>query len=135
MSSRRTPATSRCTGAATPTKARSPVLHAVLGREWSPADRQRYRCGAANAHVPKLLGWDRADSLRASPGALAMSATKEDCRGMRVLRAEADVILMGASNLRADDPAPKLRAGDRTLRSSDQSAHRCRVGAGGHPAR
>ena len=49
-------------------------------------------------------------------GAFAMSRGKEDFRRMRVLRTEADAILIGASNLRADDPGLTLDPDERERR-------------------
>jgi len=49
-------------------------------------------------------------------GAFAMSRGKEDWRRMRVLRAAADAILIGATNLRADDPGLTLAPEDREQR-------------------
>jgi 5-amino-6-(5-phosphoribosylamino)uracil reductase len=49
-------------------------------------------------------------------GAFAMSRGKEDWRRMRVLRAEGDAILIGASNLRADDPGLTLAPEERERR-------------------
>ena len=42
---------------------RPPVLHVVLGRERPPARRAVIVAGAENAHVPAMLGWERADTL------------------------------------------------------------------------
>ena len=49
-------------------------------------------------------------------GLFVMSRGKEDWRRMRVLRAEADAILIGATNLRADDPGLTLAPEDREQR-------------------
>ena len=49
-------------------------------------------------------------------GPFVMSRGKEDFRRMRVLRAQADAILIGASNLRADDPGLTLAPEDRERR-------------------
>jgi len=49
-------------------------------------------------------------------GPFAMSRGKEDFRRMRVLRAQADAILIGASNLRADDPGLTLAPEERERR-------------------
>jgi 2,5-diamino-6-(ribosylamino)-4(3H)-pyrimidinone 5'-phosphate reductase len=49
-------------------------------------------------------------------GAFAMSRGKEDFRRMRTLRAEADAILIGAANLRADDPGLTLAPDERERR-------------------
>ena len=49
-------------------------------------------------------------------GAFAMSRGKEDYRRMRVLRAEADAILIGAANLRIDDPGLTLAPEERERR-------------------
>jgi len=49
-------------------------------------------------------------------GAFVMSRGKEDWRRMRVLRAEADAILIGATNLRADDPGLTLAPEERQRR-------------------
>jgi 5-amino-6-(5-phosphoribosylamino)uracil reductase len=49
-------------------------------------------------------------------GAFAMSRGKEDWRRMRVLRAEGDAILIGAANLRADDPGLTLAPDERERR-------------------
>jgi len=49
-------------------------------------------------------------------GAFVMSRGKEDWRRMRVLREEADAILIGASNLRADDPGLTLEPDERERR-------------------
>jgi 2,5-diamino-6-(ribosylamino)-4(3H)-pyrimidinone 5'-phosphate reductase len=49
-------------------------------------------------------------------GPFVMSRGKEDWRRMRVLRAEADAILIGAANLRADDPGLTLAPEDRERR-------------------
>src|SRR5262245_60086291 len=42
------------------------------------------------------------------PGAFVMSRGKEDWRRMRLVRQRADAILIGAGNLRADDPGLTL---------------------------
>jgi 5-amino-6-(5-phosphoribosylamino)uracil reductase len=49
-------------------------------------------------------------------GAFAMSRGKEDFRRMGVVRARADAILIGASNLRLDDPGLALPADERERR-------------------
>ena len=49
-------------------------------------------------------------------GLFAMSRGKEDWRRMRVLRATADAILIGASNLRVDDPGLTLDPEERSRR-------------------
>ena len=49
-------------------------------------------------------------------GAFAMSRGKEDFRRMRVLRAEGDAILIGATNLRVDDPGLTLAPDERERR-------------------
>jgi riboflavin-specific deaminase-like protein len=49
-------------------------------------------------------------------GAFVMSRGKEDWRRMLALRAEGDAILIGASNLRADDPPLSLTREERELR-------------------
>ena len=49
-------------------------------------------------------------------GAFVMSRGKEDWRRMRVLREEADAILIGASNLRLDDPGLTLEPEERERR-------------------
>jgi 5-amino-6-(5-phosphoribosylamino)uracil reductase len=51
-------------------------------------------------------------------GAFAMSRAKEDFRRMRVLRAEADAILIGAANLRIDDPGLTLAPEERERRQA-----------------
>lgn len=51
-------------------------------------------------------------------GLFAMSRGKEDWRRMRVLRATADAILIGASNLRMDDPGLTLDPEERSRRRS-----------------
>lgn len=51
-------------------------------------------------------------------GLFAMSRGKEDWRRMRVLRATADAILIGAANLRVDDPGLTLDPEERTRRRS-----------------
>ena len=49
-------------------------------------------------------------------GPFVMSRAKEDFRRMRVLRAEGDAILIGAANLRADDPGLTLAPDERERR-------------------
>jgi riboflavin-specific deaminase-like protein len=49
-------------------------------------------------------------------GPFVMSRGKEDFRRMRVLRAQADAILIGASNLRIDDPGLTLAPEERERR-------------------
>jgi riboflavin-specific deaminase-like protein len=49
-------------------------------------------------------------------GPFVMSRGKEDFRRMRLLRAQADAILIGASNLRIDDPGLTLAPEDRERR-------------------
>jgi 2,5-diamino-6-(ribosylamino)-4(3H)-pyrimidinone 5'-phosphate reductase len=49
-------------------------------------------------------------------GTFMMSRHREDPRRMRVLRAEADAVLIGAANLRADDPDLALSADERSSR-------------------
>ena len=49
-------------------------------------------------------------------GPFVMSRGKEDFRRMRVLRAEADAILIGATNLRMDDPGLTLAPDEREQR-------------------
>jgi 5-amino-6-(5-phosphoribosylamino)uracil reductase len=49
-------------------------------------------------------------------GAFAMSRAKEDWRRMRELRARGDAILIGATNLRADDPGLSLSPEERERR-------------------
>jgi riboflavin-specific deaminase-like protein len=49
-------------------------------------------------------------------GPFVMSRGKEDFRRMRVIRAEADAILIGASNLRLDDPGLTLAPEERERR-------------------
>jgi 2,5-diamino-6-(ribosylamino)-4(3H)-pyrimidinone 5'-phosphate reductase len=49
-------------------------------------------------------------------GPFVMSRGKEDWRRMRVIRAEADAILIGAANLRADDPGLTLAPEERERR-------------------
>jgi 5-amino-6-(5-phosphoribosylamino)uracil reductase len=49
-------------------------------------------------------------------GAFAMSRGKEDFRRMRVLRAQGDAILIGAANLRIDDPGLTLDPDERERR-------------------
>ena len=49
-------------------------------------------------------------------GAFTMSRGKEDWRRIRVLRAEADAILIGAANLRMDDPGLTLDPDERERR-------------------
>jgi 5-amino-6-(5-phosphoribosylamino)uracil reductase len=49
-------------------------------------------------------------------GRFVMSRGKEDWRRMRVLRAQADAILIGAENLRVDDPALSLDPDERDRR-------------------
>ncbi len=49
-------------------------------------------------------------------GAFAMSRGKEDFRRMRVLRAAGDAILIGAANLRVDDPGLTLAPDERERR-------------------
>jgi riboflavin-specific deaminase-like protein len=49
-------------------------------------------------------------------GVFAMSRGKEDYRRMRVLRAEGDAILIGAANLRIDDPGLTLAPEERERR-------------------
>src|SRR4029077_9048655 len=49
-------------------------------------------------------------------GAFAMSRGKEDFRRMRVLRAQGDAILIGASTLRPDDPGLTLAPDERERR-------------------
>jgi len=49
-------------------------------------------------------------------GSFVMSRGKEDFRRMRLLRAEADAILIGAANLRADDPGLTLAPEERERR-------------------
>jgi riboflavin-specific deaminase-like protein len=49
-------------------------------------------------------------------GPFVMSRGKEDFRRMRVIRAEADAILIGASNLRLDDPGLTLSPEERERR-------------------
>jgi len=49
-------------------------------------------------------------------GRFVMSRGKEDWRRMRVVRAQADAILIGAENLRVDDPALSLDPDERDRR-------------------
>jgi len=49
-------------------------------------------------------------------GPFVMSRGKEDFRRMRVLRAQGDAILIGAANLRIDDPGLTLAPADREQR-------------------
>src|SRR5829696_437263 len=49
-------------------------------------------------------------------GAFMMSRHREDPRRMRMLRAQADAVLIGAANLRADDPDLALSADERASR-------------------
>src|SRR5262245_18511718 len=49
-------------------------------------------------------------------GAFAMSRGKEDWRRMRELRTRADAILIGATNLRVDDPGLSLSPEERERR-------------------
>ena len=49
-------------------------------------------------------------------GSFVMSRGKEDFRRMRLLRAQADAILIGAANLRADDPGLTLAPEERERR-------------------
>ena len=51
-------------------------------------------------------------------GAFMMSRHKEDLRRMRTLRAQADAVLIGATNLRADDPDLALSADERKARGA-----------------
>jgi 5-amino-6-(5-phosphoribosylamino)uracil reductase len=51
-------------------------------------------------------------------GPFAMSRGKEDWRRMGLLRSRADAILIGASNLRADDPPLALPADERARRAA-----------------
>src|SRR5215471_8366953 len=50
------------------------------------------------------------------PGPFVMSRGKEDWRRMRLVRQRADAILIGASNLRADDPGLALPQEERERR-------------------
>ncbi|HMF41200.1 MAG TPA: dihydrofolate reductase family protein [Polyangia bacterium] len=60
-------------------------------------------------------------------GAFVMSRGKEDFRRMRLLRAEADAILIGASNLRVDDPGLTLAPEERERRRAAGQADPARV--------
>src|SRR5262245_66500088 len=60
-------------------------------------------------------------------GPFVMSRGKEDWRRMRVLRAEADAILIGAANLRADDPGLTLAPEERERRRAAGRADPARV--------
>src|SRR5215831_12790275 len=51
-------------------------------------------------------------------GAFVMSRGKEDWRRMRLVRQRGDAILIGASNLRADDPALSLDPDERARRAA-----------------
>jgi 5-amino-6-(5-phosphoribosylamino)uracil reductase len=55
-------------------------------------------------------------------GRFMMSRQREDLRRMIALRAEADAILIGASNLRADDPDLAVPADDRAARRARGAA-------------
>jgi riboflavin-specific deaminase-like protein len=57
-----------------------------------------------------------APSPSVRPPSFTMSPQGEDHRRMRELRAKADAILIGASNLRADDPDLALTSGERRRR-------------------
>ena len=56
-----------------------------------------------------------------------MSRGKEDFRRMRVLRAEADAILIGAANLRIDDPGLTLAPDERERRRAAQRPEPARI--------
>jgi riboflavin biosynthesis pyrimidine reductase len=58
-------------------------------------------------------------------GRFVMSRGKEDWRRMRVVRAQADAILIGAENLRVDDPALSLDPDERDRRRGGGGS-RCR---------
>src|SRR5262245_18895481 len=60
-------------------------------------------------------------------GPFVMSRGKEDWRRMRVLRAEADAILIGATNLRADDPGLTLAPEDRERRRAAGRSEPARI--------
>src|SRR3954469_5956744 len=51
-------------------------------------------------------------------GPFAMSRGKEDWRRMRVLRAQADLVFIGAGNLRVDDPGLTLAPEERERRQA-----------------
>src|SRR5262245_18271981 len=60
-------------------------------------------------------------------GALVMSRGNEHSRPIRVLRAEADASLIGAANLRADDPGLTLAPEDRERRRAEGRAEPARI--------
>ena len=60
-------------------------------------------------------------------GAFAMSRGKEDFRRMRVLRAQGDAILIGAANLRVDDPGLTLAPDERERRRAAGQAEPARI--------
>src|SRR5262245_45463737 len=64
-------------------------------------------------------------SLRSGP--LVLSRGTEDPRRMRAIRARADAIVIGASNLRDDDPDLALDAAERAERSKRGVAEPLRV--------
>ncbi len=75
------------------------------------ADRPRVLVNFASSIDGKI---SVAPHLRKRP--FTMSRGKEDHRRMRKLRASADAILIGASNLRADNPDLALSADERERR-------------------
>jgi 2,5-diamino-6-(ribosylamino)-4(3H)-pyrimidinone 5'-phosphate reductase len=72
-------------------------------------------------------------AARLRPRPFTMSRGKEDHRRMRELRARADAILIGASNLRADDPdlAVSKEERERRQKSGEKEPHRMVVTRGG----
>jgi 2,5-diamino-6-(ribosylamino)-4(3H)-pyrimidinone 5'-phosphate reductase len=65
-------------------------------------------------------------AARLRPRPFAMSPGKEDHRRMRDLRAKADAVLIGASNLRADDPdlAVSAEEKDRRQQTGERQPYR-----------
>jgi 5-amino-6-(5-phosphoribosylamino)uracil reductase len=60
-------------------------------------------------------------------GAFMMSRNREDLHRMRTLRAQADAVLIGATNLRADDPDLALSADERAARRAAGTPEPLRV--------
>jgi riboflavin-specific deaminase-like protein len=60
-------------------------------------------------------------------GGFMMSRHREDPRRMRTLRAQADAVLIGAANLRADDPDLALAADERAARRAADKPEPLRI--------